>query len=204
MKTHTWSSRPAAGGVVAACALALAACSSTAAKQPQAQVPSLPASVATSGSASVNGNANANASAPAGTTGSATAARPRITLDMTNTQIDALYTQYSQCMATNGFSKQKNPRDQVAMMKAQNACVSQDPLPPWQIDASNPKAAAFVHAVVQCLRDKGVQYVSADLPQGGQYAFSFGGPNNDSQSITLGLQDTPDCEKQVAAQGLGS
>ena len=200
MKAHTWRTQTVAGGVVAACALALAACSSSAAKQPQAQVPSLPASVATSGSVS----ANANASAPAGTTSSATAARPRITLDMTNTQIDALYTQYSQCMATNGFSKQKNPRDQVAMMKAQNACVSQDPLPPWQIDASNPKAAEFVHAVVQCLRDKGVQYVSADSPQGGQYAFSFGGPNNDSQSITLGLQDTPDCEKQVAAQGLGS
>ncbi|WP_194908732.1 hypothetical protein [Catenulispora rubra] len=123
---------------------------------------------------------------------------------MTNTQINSLYTQYSQCMATNGYSKEKNLRDQAAMVKAQNACVSEDPLPPWQLDASNPKAAEFVHAVVQCLRDKGVQYVSADSPQGGQYGVSLGGPNNDSQSITLGMQDTPDCEKQVAAQGLGS
>ncbi|WP_370346469.1 hypothetical protein [Catenulispora sp. EB89] len=190
---------------MAACALALAACSSSAAKQPQAQVPSLPAVVATSGSASANAGAGPNAGASAGTTSTATAARPRITLDMTNTQINALYNQYSQCMATNGYSKEKNVQDQAARTKAENACVSEDPLPPWQLDASNPKAGAFVHAVVQCLRDKGVQYVSENnSPQNGQVGFSFGGPDNDSQSITLGMQDTPECEKQVAAQGLGS
>jgi hypothetical protein len=200
VKAHTWSSPTVAGGTVAACALALAACASTAAKQPQAQVPSLPASVATSGSA----GANANPHISAGTTSSAAAARPRITLDMTNTQINALYVQYSQCMATNGYSKAKNVQDQAARTKAENACVSEDPLPPWQLDASNPKAAGFVHAVVQCLRDKGVQYVSENSPQGGQYELSLGGPDNDSQSITLGMQDMPDCEKQVAAQGLGS
>jgi hypothetical protein len=72
------------------------------------------------------------------------------------------------------------------------------------IDASNPKAAEFVHAVVQCLRGKGVQYVDAESPEGGAYAFSFGGVNNDSRSISLGLQYTPDCEKQVAAQGIGN
>lgn len=201
MKTHTWSSPPVAGGVVAACALALAACSSTAGKQPQAQVPSLPAVVATSSSAS----ASANAGASAGTSSSATAARPRITLDMTNTQINALYNQYNQCMATNGYSKQKNVQDQAARIKAENACVAENPLPPWQLDASNPKAGAFVHAVVQCLRDKGVQYVSENnSPENGRVGFSFGGPDNDSRSITLGMQDAPDCEKQVAAQGLGS
>ncbi|WP_370380876.1 hypothetical protein [Catenulispora sp. GAS73] len=123
---------------------------------------------------------------------------------MTNTQISELYVRYNQCMAANGYSKRTNVQDQAARVKAENACVSEDPLPPWQLDASNPKAAEFVHALVQCLRDKGVQYVSADSPQGGQYTVSFGGPNNDSQSINLGLQDMPGCEKQVAAQGLGS
>jgi hypothetical protein len=123
---------------------------------------------------------------------------------MTNEQINALYVHYNQCLATNGWNKQKNPTDQVAMTKAQNACVSADPLPPWQIDASNPKAAEFVHAVVQCLRSKGVQYVEAESPQGGAYSYSFGGPNNDSQSINLGLQYAPVCEKQVAAQGIGN
>lgn len=124
---------------------------------------------------------------------------------MTNDQIDALYEQYNQCMAGNGWSKQKNGGDTVAMAKAENACVSEDPLPPWQIDASNPKAAEFVHAVVQCLRGKGVQYVDAESsPQGGAYSFAFGGRDNDSQSINLGLRYTPDCEKQVAAQGIGN
>ena len=206
MKAHTWRTPTVVGGVVAVCALALAACTSSAAKQPQAQVPSLPTSVASAGSSagSSSGSGAASAHAQAGTTSTATAARPRMTLDMTNTQISALYEQYSQCLATNGFSKAKNPQDQVAMTKAENACVSEDPLPPWQIDASNPKAAEFIHAVVQCLRDKGVQYVSSDSPQNGQYVLSFGGADNDAQSITLGLKYTPDCEKQTAAQGLGS
>lgn len=123
---------------------------------------------------------------------------------MTNPQISDLYVHYNQCLATNGYSKTKNVKDEAARTKAENACVAQDPLPPWQLDASNPKAGDFVHAVVQCLRGKGVQYVSEMSPEGGQYGYSFGGPDNDSRSIDLGMQDTPDCEKQVAAQGIGS
>ncbi|MBS2548453.1 hypothetical protein KGQ19_16420 [Catenulispora sp. NL8] len=123
---------------------------------------------------------------------------------MTNAQINVLYDQYNQCMARNGWSKQTNVGDQVAQTKAQNACVAEDPLPPWQLDASNPKAGDFVHAVVQCLRDKGVQYVEQNSAQGGIESFSFGGPNNDSTSIRLGMQYTPDCEKQVAARGIGN
>lgn len=204
MKTHTWFVRSLAGGVLAISTLASAACGSggsSSSAQPQAQVPTLATSAAVPASATSTAAAT-GAATTAGTP--AGAARPRLTLDMTNTQISALYDRYSQCEARNGYSKQKNVEDQAARTKAENACVGDDPLPPWQLDASNPKAADFVHAVVQCLRDKGVQYVSTSAPEGGQYGISFGGPDNDSQSITLGMQDTPECEKQVAAQGIGS
>lgn len=208
MNTHTRRIRPVAGGVSAIATfavLALAACSSGSSK-PQAQVPVLPTSAsanspASAGTAGTTGATEATGAA--GASGTATSARPRITLDMTNAQLDALYNKYNQCLAANGFVKGQFP-GQAAITKAENACVSQNPLPPWQTDASNPKAGDFVHAVVQCLRDKGVQYVDAGSPQGGAYVWSFGGPNNDSQSITLGLKYTPDCEKQVAAQGIGS
>jgi hypothetical protein len=175
---------------LAVSAFALAACSS--APSPQAQVPALP----TSGSASTS-------TAAAATTG-ADAGRPRQRLDMTAEESQALDQAYNQCLVANGYDKARNPKDKAAATKAFAACVSKNPLPPWELDASNPHAADFVHAVVLCLRAKGVRYVSEDPPEGGGYAFSFGGPGNDPGSITKGMEYTPDCEKQVAAQGIGS
>jgi hypothetical protein len=134
---------------------------------------------------------------------SADAGRPRERIDMTNEEIDALDGAYNQCLAANGYDKRSNGTDQAAETKAAAACESKDPLPPWELDANNPHGADFVHAVVLCLRAKGVRYVSEEPPEGGRYVFSFGGPGNDSDSITKGLEYTPGCEKQVAAQGIG-
>lgn len=181
--------RTGAATVLAVFALALTACSAP--SSPQAQVPTLPTS------------SSAGRSTAPTTSTSADAGRPRERVDMTNDELNALYTAYNQCLAVNGYDKRKNGPDQAALTKAQAACVSKDPLPPWELDASNPHGEDFVHAVVQCLRTKGVQYVQEEPPQGGRWSFSFGGPQNDPTSISKGLQYTPDCEKQVAAQGIG-
>ncbi|MEV7045050.1 hypothetical protein [Amycolatopsis sp. NPDC051061] len=132
--------------------------------------------------------------------------RPRERIDMTNAEAVALSDIYETCMAQNGFEKAKIstlPDPDQAAAKARAACVSKDPLPPWELDASNPHAADFVHAVVQCLRAKGVKYVNEEPPQDGRMLFSFGGPENDSASITKGMELTPACEKDVATQGIG-
>lgn len=194
--------RVIAAGLLLASGLVLTACGGS--DQPQAQVPMLPAtgsSVATSGA----------------TTTSADPGQPRERLDMTNDEINALYQQYNQCLSANG----DNPKGEGGSgggsatgltpgvmspeveARAQAACKSKKPLPPWELDASNPHSTDFVHAVVQCLRAKGVRYVDEGPPQDGRYVFSFGGADNDSDSISKGLEYTPNCEKQVAGQGIG-
>ena len=176
-------------GVAAAAVLVLAACASHP-STPQAKVPTLATSAAFV--------------APSGTGSSdPEAGRPRERLDMTSDEIDALITAYHQCMTENGWSKQKSDTDPAATAKAEAACHSKNPLPPWELDASNPHASDFVHAVVLCLRGKGVKYVDEYPPQGGRYGLSYGGANNDSASISKGMQFTPECEREVAAKGIG-
>jgi hypothetical protein len=172
--------------------LVLTACASHP-STPQATVPAL----ATSGGSGAS-------VAPSGTGGSdPDAGRPRERLDMTNDELNALNTAYTQCLTANGWTKATADTNPVATAKAEAACVSKNPLPPWELDASNPHASDFVHAVVQCLRGKGVKYVDEAPPQGGQYAWSFGGAGNDSASISKGMQLSPECEKEVAAKGIG-
>jgi len=122
---------------------------------------------------------------------------------MTDDEVNALYTAYTQCLTANGWTKATSDTNPAGTAKAVAACVSKNPLPPWELDASNPHAGDFVHAVVQCLRGKGVKYVDEVPPQEGRYAWSFGGANNDSASIDKGMQLSPECEKEVAAKGIG-
>jgi hypothetical protein len=192
-RARAHAGRPAALVVLALSALVITAC--TAAPGPQVQVPTLPPAGSTSPS---------TAGTPtAGTPTDAGAGRPRLRVDMTTAETQALYQAYNQCLVTNGYNKARNGADQAAMTKAQTACESTNPLPPWELDANNPHAADFIHAVVLCLRAKGVRYVSEGSPQGGRYMLSLGGPGNDPTSISKGMQYAPDCEKQVAAQGIG-
>jgi hypothetical protein len=54
---------------------------------------------------------------------------------------------------------------------------------------------------VQCLREKGVRYVEVvDEPGSAIVSYAFGGPNNDEQSISLGLEHAKECEIQSAAK----
>jgi hypothetical protein len=140
------------------------------------------------------------------------ASRPRERLDMTVDEVNELYEAYGECLSAHGLPKgkpsggdgggpvQDSRPDTGNEAAAEAACVSQEPLPPWEYDTSNPESADFVHGVVQCLRAKGVKYVDEEPPTPGENrrAISFGGPNNDSDSISKGLNLVGSCEKEQA------
>ena len=190
--------RAGAVGSLAALALSLAACSASS-STPQALVPTLPATGAAHQAGAATASANAGAASA-----SADAGRPRLRIDMTQAETQAMWVPYQQCLTANGYDKSRHADNHAGMTKAQQACVSSEPLPPWQEDQNNPQAADFVHALVQCLRAKGVKYVTAAPPVGGMESVALGGPNNDASSITLGMEYMQPCEEQVAAQGIGN
>lgn len=133
--------------------------------------------------------------------------RPRLRLDMTTAEENAMYAPYTKCLIDHGIPSRQaqqhgapKPSD-AAVQKANQACGALLPLPPWEEDASNPQAVSFQLKVVDCLRKKGVKFVTlSNDPTTGLVGPSFGGPQNDQQSITQGLALTPQCEQQVAAQ----
>ncbi|MEV4311587.1 hypothetical protein [Actinocrispum sp. NPDC049592] len=132
----------------------------------------------------------------------AEAARPRLRLDMTPDEEDQLYTAYSNCMADHGFRKGPG-MDMSKEAAATAACKFKDPLPPWEYDTANPQAADFAHKMVLCLRGKGVKYVeeSPVKPGDERTSIALGGAQNDSDSISKGLNLIPQCEKELSAGG---
>jgi hypothetical protein len=165
----------------AACAalmLALGACSA----QPESGGQEV-ASLSTSGSG-------------AAPTSAAQEERPRERLDMTPEDIEALNAPHQRCLSEHGVDKNADQKPSKEVLdKANKACMSKKPLPPWEKDASNPESLDFANRVVQCLRDKGVRYVEVwTHPESEEVGVAYGGPNNDQQSITLGLQYTKECE----------
>jgi hypothetical protein len=140
------------------------------------------------------------------------ASRPRERLDMTVDEINEMYQAYDRCLADNGYNSGKiesgdgrgpaegQTPDESKLPAAEAACLGRKPLPPWEYDVGNPESADFVHAVVQCLRDKGVRYVEEGplTPGEDRRVLSLGGENNDSESISKGLDLIPICEKEQA------
>lgn len=129
--------------------------------------------------------------------------RPRLRLDMTPEDKDAVYAVYAQCMVDHGVDKSKFETSGIpskqTMDAAAEACESKMPLPPWELDPKNPEALDFATQVVDCLRGKGVRYVEvSNEPNAEQVGYSFGGPNNDRESITKGLELAPECEREVS------
>jgi hypothetical protein len=118
--------------------------------------------------------------------------RPRERLDMTPEEKESLHQVWWRCLDEHGVTKLD--MDQNPAAKA--VCLTKEPLPPWEYDAGNPESSDFVHRLVQCLRRKGVKEVD-EVPAGGggRNAISFG----ESGSITKGLDLTPACEKELAA-----
>jgi hypothetical protein len=130
------------------------------------------------------------------------ASRPRLRLDMTPDEEDQLYTTYNNCLAEHGFRRGPGV-DPGKEREATAACVVKQPLPPWEYDTANPEAADFNHKMVQCLREKGVRYVEEDpiKPGDTRTTLSLGGAQNDSASISRGMNLIPQCEKELSAGG---
>lgn len=145
---------------------------------------------------------------PTASSTSPAASRPRERLDMTNDELIELGEAYDRCLADNGYNvrEAKEAADageagyESKFAAAEAACVSKNPLPPWEYDTANPESSDFVHAVVQCLRDKGVRFVEESPlnPGEGRRSIALGGPDNDRDSITKGMELLPTCEKEEA------
>jgi hypothetical protein len=128
------------------------------------------------------------------------AQRPRERLDMTPEDRDALIAPYLRCLTDHGIDKRVDPPPPKEVVdRANQECEPKKPLPAWELDATNPEATDFAHRVVQCLRQKGVRYVEVYRePDSEMVGLSYGGPNNDQESITLGLQHTKECQIEVS------
>jgi len=144
------------------------------------------------------------ASASASASASAAAQAPRERIDGTAEDFEILLKPYENCMKEHGLTPKgallgtdsKVPSKAVGDA-ANKACQPLYPLPPWERDPANPEAKDFARDVVKCLKEKGVKYV--ELTDDG-LNYAFGGPQNDSQSITKGLEYAGPCEREVAAR----
>jgi hypothetical protein len=198
-------SRPAVTGltVVARLALAagcllLAACGASSSSGPA--VAELPSGSGPASGSSASGGVLGTVSATAAAASSL--ARPRLRLDMTSEEEDAVYARHEVCLDQHGagkkaFSSSRRPTPEQERA-GREACRAHDPLPPWEYDRANPESQAFVHRVVLCLRAKGVRYVEESSGEGDQRGVSLGGKDNDPSSIRIGLEQIPGCERQAA------
>jgi hypothetical protein len=106
---------------------------------------------------------SASASAPAA---DIEAGRPRLRLDATDAENQALYLKYKQCLVDNGATDvdlgtaagaAAPDGSLTADRAATNACVAKLPLPPAELDpATNPKLATQWNDYVRCERKGGV------------------------------------------------
>jgi len=147
--------------------------------------------------------ATLHSAAPSSVPSSAAAQAPRERLDGTSEDYEALVKPYDDCMGRHGLNRKgvglkdnKTPSKSVADA-AEKECRPLHPLPPWELDPANPEAKDFARDVVKCLKEKGVKYVEVN-PDGP--GWSFGGPQNDQQSVSKGMQLSPACEREVAAK----
>jgi hypothetical protein len=131
--------------------------------------------------------------------------RPRFRIDMTDDEQKALYDGYRACMSEHGINlndRANAGKDKARTSAAAKACDPLLPLPAWENDIGNPDAFDFNRRVVECLRAKGVKYVEVSRnEESGMVGPSFGGPQNDQESITKGLDLTPECQREVANGG---
>ncbi len=122
-------------------------------------------------------------------------------IDMTEAEKQALQKPYMKCMKQHGtdvLARRGAGQGPDAKSDAANAaCESLLPLPAWELDPANPEAREFAQKERDCLKGKGVRYVEISEDGAG---VSFGGQDNDAESITLGLKYAPECEREVAAQ----
>ena len=147
--------------------------------------------------------ATLRSAAPSSAPSSAAPQAPRERLDDTPEDYEALIKPYEDCMKRHGLGSKgqrasdgKMPSKSVADA-ADKECQPLMPLPPWELDPANPEAKDFARDVVKCLKEKGVKYVEVNADGPG---WAFGGPQNDAESISKGMELSPACEREVAAK----
>jgi hypothetical protein len=138
----------------------------------------------------------------------AKAERPRERLDTTSEEYEVMLRPYNKCIeehggapkgtsAKTGVAKPASKKEMEKFDQANRICEPQYfPLPPWEKDPANPEAKDFARDVVKCLKDGGVQYVEVDDDG---ISIALGGDQNDSRSISKGMDMIPGCERKVAA-----
>ena len=150
------------------------------------------------------------ASPEAKASASAEPERPRERLDGTSEEFEAMLGPYEKCLKEHGalpkreWYKDNEQPDPKTITKLADQAEAADricnplyyPLPPWEKDPANPEARDFARAVVTCLKHKGVKYV--EISDDG-ISPAFGGDQNDSLSISMGMDLAPECEREVAA-----
>lgn len=130
----------------------------------------------------------------------------RLRLDMTDDEQLAAYAFYDECIEDHGgVEKAKQQADDATAAGTEDEsaaalCAPLSPLPPWELDRSNPDALAFAQGVVDCLKGKGATRVEIAPDQGdGQVNIALGGEENDARSISIGMQYIPECQRTVSA-----
>ncbi|MCA2215342.1 hypothetical protein [Jidongwangia harbinensis] len=156
--------------------------------------------------------ASAGSKPPASAPASPVPERPRERLDDDADDWEVMIRPYEKCMAGYGVSPkgirlqgnagggpaEAGVVDEKAFKKAEADCRPKYyPLPPWEHDPANPEAKDFVRDVVKCLKGKGVKYVE---PTEDGLWYSFGGPQNHADSISRGMNNVDDCERDVATR----
>jgi hypothetical protein len=143
--------------------------------------------------------------APSAAPSSAAPERPRERLDTTPEEYEALLEPYNQCVRDRGAKPKSDWKSNTRPTKAMiNKMVEADkycsprysPLPPWEKDPANPESRDFARDVVKCLKAKGVKYV--EVSDDG-ISIALGGDQNDSRSISMGMDLIPGCERKIAA-----
>ncbi|MCS7479642.1 hypothetical protein ACFFQW_19750 [Umezawaea endophytica] len=84
--------------------------------------------------------------------------RARQRLDMTDADREVVYAPYQKCLDKHGIAPRGTEGKKVDRA-TQQECDPLLPLPPWELDATNPDAHAFAEKTVACLRAKGVTNV---------------------------------------------
>lgn len=130
----------------------------------------------------------------------------RLRLDMTDEENAAAYAIYDACLEDHGGSQKLKEQSDAVTASGEDlevdgaVCAPLIPLPPWELDRANPDALAFGQGVVDCLKGKGVSQVEIAPDDGyGEVNISLGGPENDSRSISLGLEFMLECQRNVSA-----
>ncbi|MGW6929434.1 hypothetical protein ACWGE0_05155 [Lentzea sp. NPDC054927] len=124
--------------------------------------------------------------------------QPRLRMDMTEEEKQRLYDAHTACLAekdpnATGTGAGPAGRRQYSD-EAWKACAKTWPLPPWEMDSSNPTFADNWHKNVQCLNSRGVKVIETE-PGSWTYDGEQTLPEDQRRKIEK------DCEQEVFGGG---